>query len=193
MSFTRRALGQGDVDMLVMAHERFVEGRAGGRRLSLKFMALDGLNLAGRNLEEADFTGCSLRGTRLSGARLNRAVLFCCDMREADLSSAQLVKADLRGACLRGADLARADLTQADFREGVIAVPHATKGLSSVKHETHQGNADGASFTGATLNGATLEGFSAFKVDFTDCAMKDTRLTRANLKDADLSGALMEG
>ena len=58
--FVRRRLSQGDLDLFVAAHQRFVEGRAGGRRLSLKFVDLTGLNLAGRMLDDADLSGSSL-------------------------------------------------------------------------------------------------------------------------------------
>jgi uncharacterized protein YjbI with pentapeptide repeats len=118
VTFVRRPLGQGDLDMFIAAHERLVEGRPGGRRLALKFVDLNGLDLSGRNLAEADFTGCALENARLVGARMNGAVLFCADLRGADFTGAQLVRADLRGACLRGASLMNADLTRADFREG---------------------------------------------------------------------------
>ena len=102
MTFFRRPLSQGDLDMFVAAHERLVEGRPGGRRLMLKFVDLNGLDLSGRNLTEADFTGCALENAKLVGARMNGAVLFCADLRGADFTGAQLVRADLRGACLRG-------------------------------------------------------------------------------------------
>ncbi|MEY4555482.1 MAG: hypothetical protein RL093_601, partial [Pseudomonadota bacterium] len=172
MTFVRRPLSQGDLDMFVAAHERLVDGRPGGRRLMLKFVDLNGLDLSGRNLAEADFTGCALENAKLVGARMNGAVLFCADLRGADFTGAQLVRADLRGACLRGASLMNADLTRADFREGVIAVPHATKGLAAVRHETRQGIADGATFAGATLDGGHLDGITAMKADFSDCSMR---------------------
>ena len=127
-----RRLGQGDLDMFVAAHERFVTGKPGGRKLSLKFVDLTGLDLAGRHLDDADFSGSVLEncqhGRRPAGAR-HPVRLRPARRRPA---RACLSRADMRGACLQGADLSEADLTQADFREGVIAIPHATKGLASV-------------------------------------------------------------
>ena len=99
MTFVRRALTQGEVDLLVQAHERLAEGRPGGRRLALKFADLNGLNLSGRNLAEADLTGCSLENTRLVGTRLESAVLFCCDLRGADFEP---IKNDAEFLKLRG-------------------------------------------------------------------------------------------
>lgn len=74
----------------------------------------------------------------------------------------------------------------------MIAIPHATRGLTAVRHETRQGSADGATFTGATLDGGQLDGINAKKADFTDCSLGGANLNRANLKDAILTGAMME-
>ncbi|MFY7851542.1 MAG: pentapeptide repeat-containing protein, partial [Brevundimonas sp.] len=143
MTINRRRLGQGDFDLFAAAHERFVSGKPGGRKLSLKFVDLTGVSMAHRILDDADFSGSVLQNCNMAGARLERAVLFGCDLRGADLTRARLVRADIRGTCLQGADLSEANLTQADFREGVIAVPHETKGLAAARHETRGGQADG--------------------------------------------------
>ena len=119
--FVRRRLSQGDLDLFIVAHQRFVEGRAGGRRLSLKFVDLMGLNLSGRILDDADLSGSSLENASLVGTSLGRALLFGCDLRGADMTGARMKRADIRGVSLRGANLTQADLTQADFREGVTA------------------------------------------------------------------------
>ena len=55
----RRRLSQAELDMIVMAHEKFVTGKQGGKRASLKFMNLSGLDLSFRNLVDADFSGYS--------------------------------------------------------------------------------------------------------------------------------------
>ncbi len=79
MTVVRRKLSQGDLDLFLVAHARFVEGKAGGRRLSLKFLDLTGLDLSGRLLDDADFTGACLENAILRGARMERAILFGCD------------------------------------------------------------------------------------------------------------------
>jgi hypothetical protein len=124
----RRRLSQAELDMIVSAHEKFVTGKQGGKRASLRFMNLSGLDLSFRNLADADFSASILDGCRMVRTRLERANLFGADLRKADLRQAVLVRADLRGACLRGANLSQADLTQADFREGQVAIPHPRKG-----------------------------------------------------------------
>ncbi|ENZ82488.1 putative low-complexity protein [Caulobacter vibrioides OR37] len=189
----RRRLSQAELDMIVTAHEKFVTGKQGGKRATLRFMQLSGLDLSFRNLVDADLTGSLLEGCRMVRAKLDRASLFGCDLRKSDLRQASLVRADLRGACLRGANLGQADLTQADFREGQIAIPHPRRGLDTLRHEARQGEVDEANFSGATLDGSRFEGVSAFKADFSDCSLKGAKLSGANLKEANLVGAILEG
>ena len=148
--------------MMITAHERFLSGKPGGKRASLRFLDLTRLDLAGRNLTDADLSASILDGARMIRTNLERANLFGCDLRKADLRGANLKRADVRGCCLRGANLTMADLTQADFREGQIATPHPTKGLSMLSHQDRAGDADGALFVGATLDGSKFNGSSAF-------------------------------
>ena len=81
----RRRLTQAELDLVITAHERFVAGKPGGKRASLRFANLSGLDLSNRNLTEIDLSASILDGTRLIRARLERANLFGCDMRKADL------------------------------------------------------------------------------------------------------------
>src|SRR5579872_7415483 len=154
----RRRLSQGELDMIIDAHERYATGRPGGKRASLRFVDFSGLNLARRNLADADLSASIFDGCRMAAVRLDRANLFGSDLRKADLRGAFLIRADLRGACLRGANLTNADLTDADFREGQVAIPHASRGLESLRHETRAGVVDNAIFAGATLDGSQLDG-----------------------------------
>ncbi|MES2034404.1 MAG: pentapeptide repeat-containing protein [Pseudomonadota bacterium] len=189
----RRRLSQGELDLMVAAHERFLAGKPGGKRASLRFLDLSLLSLVGRNLTDADLSASIFDGARMGGVILERANLFGCDLRKADLRRANLRRADLRGVCLKGANLAQADLTQADFREGQIAIPHPRKGVSSLTHEPRIGQVDGAIFAGATLDELQLDGVSALATDFSDCSLRGAKLTGANLKDANLSGANLDG
>ena len=103
---------------------------------------------------DADLSGSVFDSCRMIRIDLTRANLFGCDLRQADLHEAVLIRADLRGVCLRGANLSQADLTQANFGEGQVAIPHPSKGLDHLRHESRFGEADGAIFAGATLDGS---------------------------------------
>ena len=150
----RRKLSRGEIEMILTAHERFVSGRPGGKLAAMRFIDFTGVNLAGRNLQDADLSSSIFDSANLVGADLSRANLFGCDLRKADLRRANLTRADLRGACLRGADLSEADLTQADFRVGQVAMPHPSKGLTSLIHHQRSGELDHAKLSGANLDGS---------------------------------------
>ena len=62
--------------------------------------------------------------------------------------------ADLSGSVFDSCRMIRIDLTQANFGEGQVAIPHPSKGLDHLRHESRFGEADGAIFAGATLDGS---------------------------------------
>ncbi len=87
---------------------------------------LAGVDLSGKDLDEADLEAADLTGSNLEdvdfqGANLKGAVLHDANLRNADLSGADLYKADLSGADLSGADLGEAKLDEAQIA-GAIGV-----------------------------------------------------------------------
>ena len=70
---SRTEYTQVDLNKLLAAHERYVNGQ-GGLRAHLAHKRLDGLNLANRELYEAEFSGASLVSATLFGSNLERAV-----------------------------------------------------------------------------------------------------------------------
>jgi len=116
----RRTMDQRECDLAVRKHELFVLGRSGGQRANFSYRNLTGLNLACKNLSEADFTGAIMVECDLSGTNLQRALLFCANLTKAKMVRANLTRADMRGAVLKGADLTAAELFNADLREGAI-------------------------------------------------------------------------
>ena len=97
-------------------HELLYSGRVGGARAVFAFCDLSGLDLSGRNLADADFTGAYLEETNLAGARLDSASFFGASLKRANLAGASLRRADMRGTSLRGANLIGADLYEAEVR-----------------------------------------------------------------------------
>lgn len=57
-------MSQGELDVMLDAHERLMDGRPGGRRAVLSFANLSGLDISGRNLMEADLSGALLEATK---------------------------------------------------------------------------------------------------------------------------------
>ena len=72
----RIRLTQEQLDEVVKRHEVYQSGRLGGRRALLAWTDLSKLNLAGRDLRDADLTGCWLMESNLEGARLDTAILY---------------------------------------------------------------------------------------------------------------------
>jgi uncharacterized protein YjbI with pentapeptide repeats len=91
-------LTQKEVSAAADRHEMLYSGRLGGARASFTYCDLSGLDLAGRNLSDADFTGAVLEETNLAGARLDAASFFGADLRRARQLEANMHSADLRGS-----------------------------------------------------------------------------------------------
>ena len=180
------SITQDQLDALVSLHERFLLGRVGGRRASLKRTDISGLNLRGRNLRQADFSGCVMRNMNLVGAVFQEACLYACDLSFSDLNQTNFIRADLRGVRIESANLTGADLEKADMRAGAIA----SDGIYVMPQPV--------SFRGANLSGARLVGTMAHQADFSDAIMANAQIQRADLRgarliNADLSGADLSG
>jgi uncharacterized protein YjbI with pentapeptide repeats len=116
-----RTIGQGELDAIFAKHERYVRRAPGGLKANLAFHDLNSLNLDGRDLSEADFSGAKLRFAWMKKTRLAMSNLFAADLSVANLEGADLIRADMRGGCCRGTVLIDATMVEADLREGVLA------------------------------------------------------------------------
>ncbi len=111
------------------------KGKANGKEKNLKRLVdndecyhcnLSGLDLSGKNfneadLEGADFSGCNLEETDLSGSILRGAIFRNANLKKANLKKADLYKANFSGADLTGADLEGAKTDEANF-DGAIGI-----------------------------------------------------------------------
>src|SRR5581483_3781649 len=87
-------LTQKDVSAAAARHDMLYSGRIGGARAVFAFCDLTGLELAGRNLCDADFTGAILEEANLEGAKLDASSFFGADLRRSNLSGASMRRAD---------------------------------------------------------------------------------------------------
>src|SRR5262245_31449160 len=145
-------LTQKEVSAAAARHEMLYSGRLGGARAVFVFCDLSGLDLSGRNLADADFTGAVLEETNMSGAKLDSASFFGADLRRSNLAGASMRRVDMRGASLRGANLIGADLFEADLREGTIAEKDRYGNLKILQHDLGP-----SEMPAALLNSANLE------------------------------------
>lgn len=155
-------LSQEQLDRLIVAHQKFLDGQSGGARAILRNIQCPELDLGGRRLSDADFTGADVRGAVLLNAVAERVSFYCADLRGVDGRGANLRRADLRGASLREACLEGACLDEADLRAATLS------------------NADG--------EGRRAGGVSS-SVDFAECSLKGARMNGAKLKGANFRGA----
>src|SRR5450755_1749735 len=165
-------LTQKDVSASIARHEMLFSGRVGGGRAVFAFCDLSGLDLSGRNLADADFTGAVLEEANLAGTRLDSASFFGADLRRANCAGAFMRRCDLRGASLRGANMIGADLYEADLREGSIAEKDKSGNLRVLQHDVGAAQLPAALMISANLERARMTGAIAVQADFTDAMMK---------------------
>lgn len=164
---------------------------------------LDGLDLAGARIFDADFEGRSLagvilkdavlHGSRFAGADLSGAVLAGadltgCDLRAAILEGADLVGATLEGAIFDGANLEAADLSlvradRASFRN-VTGAQVQLAGGSFAGARFDRAELPGADLTEATLDGASFEEAILPEARLYHAKAEGARFDRAHLSEA---------
>lgn len=171
------AITQDQLDALVTLHNRFLEGRLGGRRATLKNTDMSGLSLQDQDLRQANFMGCAMVGMDLSKANFQEASLYACDLSNSNLNDALFIRSDLRGATIENASLEGADLEKADLRMGGISKENSFEGSQPVN------------FRGANLSGAKLAGSVASNADFSDSILAGANMAKADLRGADMEGA----
>lgn len=181
---------QHELNEIVDKHMAFLRGRRGGARAVIKFGDLSDLNLSGKDLSQADFTGSNLAHCDLSRGTFSGTCFFSCDLRQADLSHASLARADFRGAHLAGANLTGANMDSADLREGKI-MERGEYGLLVNKPlpAFPKGKDPQTIFTGAKLTDTNMASVKAIAADFSDADLSNVILNQANLSDVNFDGA----
>jgi len=175
-SAPRTPMTQVELNAVLASHDKYVTAQ-GGMRAQFNLRALDGLNLANRNLSDADFSGSSLVNATLYGSNLTRANLYCADLRGGNLRCTNLSRADLRGASFRGASLSNATLDNADMRAAVMMFVKPGSNNVSILDRNNAGN----------------DANTSVGVDFSYCSMKNVSLGNAKLNGANFSGAILHG
>lgn len=137
---------------------RVVADPAPARHTVCRNLDLRGINLAGRNLRYAEFTGSSMQRANLRGADLRGARLQLANLTRANLQAVKAAGARMTAAGLTSANLAGADFSGARM-DGAIFFTNA--------------NLSGARFVGTTLTNAMMRGVTVTGADFTGARMRD--------------------
>lgn len=103
-----------------------------GHRSNFMFCNLDGADLSGAELTEADFGDATCRGTNFSGANLTRATFTGADLEGANLAGATL------DACLAfGTNFTNAVFSDTSLRGSTLAWPRTNRGNSDYIANLH--------------------------------------------------------
>ena len=167
---------QSQLDALVSLHERFLDGRIGGRRAMLKRIDVSGLSLAGKKLRQAEFAGCNMRDMNLANTNFQEAVVYACDLSLSNLMNTNFIRADLRGTRIESANMVGADLERADLRGGALTA------------DGSYAQPEPVNFRGANMTGTRLIGSMANNADFSDAILVDAKIHGADLRGARLVG-----
>ncbi len=189
----RDPISPAELEQILRRSDLYHQARPGGQRALLAYRDLTGVQLAGRDLSDADLSAAFLCDANLEGANLNGASLFGCNLSRANLRNASPVRADMRGASLREADLSGANMFDADLRDGRLARKTRSGEIEYIAVEPDSTVLVGATMINANLTQARLSGSVAVHTDFTDAMMRDTKLVRADLRNATMNGANLEG
>ncbi|MCB2262882.1 MAG: pentapeptide repeat-containing protein [Candidatus Thiosymbion ectosymbiont of Robbea hypermnestra] len=199
------------VALLFAGHVKTDEERA-----KLWQEAGEGLDLRGRDLRYADFSGsklwnADLREARLQEADLRRTQLQGANLREARLPGADLWRARLQGASLwmaqlpgtyfigaqlQGANLGSAELPGANLREtrlqGANLWEARLQGVNLEKAQLQGANLGEARLQDANLGKARLQGVNLERAQLQGANLREARLPGADLREAQLQGANLE-
>lgn len=182
----RKTITQQQLNNVLLGHERMLSYQSGGVKADLAHTRLDRLNLANRNLTEADFSYASLIGATMFGTTLDRANFQCADLRDCDLSSTRLIRANLRGASICGAKLAFARLDGADLRAATVV--YRGPGAAQDSQHTVPVDFSGASLKGASFGHAQLEGANFSGAILEGVNFKNAKLANVTFRNAVLIG-----
>jgi len=135
----------------------------------------EALDLSGRDLRHADFSGSTLWNVNLRDAQLQGAIFQGAQLQGADLSEAQLQDADLRGARLKNANLSLARLQGMDLG-----------GLELQNRDVQWAQLQGANLQEAQVQGADLQETKLQGSNLRYALVYGIKLRRTELSFADL-------
>lgn len=172
-----------------------------GWRLDLSKSHIEGAELQGINLENANLWNihlerANLRGARLGGGDLREAHLEHANLQEAHLEGVDLEEACLENANLIGANLKDADLKRADLK--LTKLQNANLKNAKLQYAYLENarlenvNLENAKLRMAKLEAAQLRGANLVNANLQSANLRRTNLFEANLENTNLQGTDLE-
>lgn len=169
-------------------HATYTAHLEGGKKATLRFADLKGVNLSSRNLSCADLAGINLQGANLRYAEFVSADIQCADIRRVDGRCCNFSYADMRGTLLSGSNLNRATLEYTDLRPGHL-LKMGPNGIQEILNR--RASAEHTDFSGCSIFGASFEGANLKDACFREAVIHATRFKNAHLAGADFEGAVL--
>ena len=147
-------ISQITLNQFLEAHNRYLTGQRGGKRLVLNFTDIRQLDLNGHDLRDAEMVGMLAAGANFKHCTLASANLFGADLHGVDMRNCDLSNADLRGTNLAWSNLEAANLSKADLRTGFILVRDSDGNL--VPSRAQESEITGVNLSKANLTSARM-------------------------------------
>lgn len=157
--------------------------RSFSKRANIRWADLDGTDLSGGYLEEANLRGCDLGSVNFASATLNAAILASANMACSNLSQASLLWVWADRVNLTAANLTRVVAKSSVFTRAKL-IRTQLSGAYLERVDLTRANCQDADFHDAVLTRAVLR-----KADFTNADLAGTELEGADVTGANFSGA----
>src|ERR1700733_11610754 len=123
---------QNELAELFKAHEKYLKGASGGKRLDLSLKTGHELDFSHKILPGAEFVGSFLHHGNFSYAHLEQANFFGATLNNVNFLEANLTEADMRGAQMQGVNFTNAILNEANLGDGSLMRQGASGELGPV-------------------------------------------------------------
>lgn len=185
---------------------RVVANPTPARHTVCRNMDLRRVNLTGRNLRYAEFTGSSMQRANLRGADLRGARMQLANLTRANLAGARAAGARMTAAGLTSANLTGADFTGARLNGAIFFTNARMVGTRFIRANLTNAMMRGAAVAGADFTGARMRGLGGVNVTGQPTAVPAgwrvvqgtfagpmANMWGASFTDADLSGIDLSG
>lgn len=167
---------------------------------------LTNMDLSGAELAKTDLSGADLTGSLLVGTNLYKANLSKSDLTGASFSRANLSKTCMFGATLNATDFTESTLSDADLVQvrglnanfSHVKAPNIILNRAELRHANFshanlsRASVSNAKLPSANFRYANLTRATLLKSDLTNASLTNTKRSYTILKDAILTGTLLE-
>src|SRR3984885_6130597 len=183
---------QNELAELFKAHEKYLKGASGGKRLDLSLKTGHELDFSHKILPGAEFVGSFLNHGNFSFAHLQQANFFGATLNNTNFLEANLTQADLRGAQMKGVNFTNATLNEANLADGSLLRRGESGELGPIHNIDNKLRLMDAVFKNATAQRAKFSSAIALSTDLSLANFKGAKLTGVNFAGSNMHGATFQ-